>query len=75
MYPNHLKYILWTLSRRIRPNILILAFCGPEIKVRRDSEVPECTEIIMTAARDIEYTIKMDPSHLKYILWTVNGRF
>ena len=35
--PNHLKYILWTLSRRFRPNVMILAILGPEMKVYRYS--------------------------------------
>ena len=44
----------------------------PKMKVHRSNEVPEYTEINRKAARDIEFTSKMDPSRLKYILVTMN---
>jgi hypothetical protein len=75
MDPNHSKFILWTLSRRIRSNIRVLAFCGPEMKSHRPSEVPECNEIIKKAARGIEFTSKVDQNHLKYILGTLAVHF
>ena len=43
--PNCINCIIWTLSRRFQPNILILADCGPEMKVHRSSEIPGCAEI------------------------------
>ena len=63
-----LKFMLWTLSSQIRPNIQVLAFSGPEMKVHRAIEASEYTEIIKTAVYDIEFTIEMNTSHLKYIL-------
>ena len=75
MDQNHSKYISRTLSHRFWPNILILAFCKPEMKVPRSSEVLVCTEINIKATRDIKLISEMDLNHLKYILWTLGRRF
>ena len=46
-------------------------FLGPEMKVHRSSEVPECTEINKKAIRNIKSTSKVDQNYLKYISWIV----
>ena len=51
-----------------------LAILGPETKVYMYSDVPKCTEINRKATRDIEFTNRMDPNHLKFILWTLSRR-
>ena len=43
--PNCINCIIWTLSRRFQPNILILAVCGPEMKIHRSSMLPGFAEI------------------------------
>ena len=50
-------------------------FLGPEIKVHRSSDVPECTEINKKATRDIASTSRLDPNHFKCILWTLSLLF
>ena len=72
---NHLKYILWTLSRRFLPNIPILAIFGPEMKVHMYCEVLGCAEISRNATRDIESTIIVDQNHLNYKLWRLSRRY
>ena len=60
-------HIMDLVSCRLRPNIPVLAFCGPETKVHRSSEVPECTDLNEKATKDIESTCKMDHNHLRAI--------
>ena len=72
---NQLKYISWTLRCRFWPNILILAFHRPKMKVHRSSEVREHTYIKIKGTRDIESTSKVDQNYLKYISCTWSRRF
>ena len=51
---NHSNCILWTLSRRFRPNLPILAIFWPIMKVPMSSDVRKSTEINRKATRDIE---------------------
>ena len=54
---------------------VLLAICGPEMKIHRSREDPEFTKVNRKAIRDTELPSKIYQIHLKYVVGTMSRRF